>query len=252
MEKKNNGVIITSEPHGTPEITDKTTLGELLSILHLTSTSRKPGSAPTRKKLRETVGAPIAVGYGCEVYSNGWAVYENGTGRTVVWLPSCANFTYHFGELKPYEKEYLKQEDKLNEELLTSNSWVLAVTLIGDHRVERNNMNRTGSRIGTRVFSSVDENGDEIDDIEEIAYCKGGKINDRSLGVNPLDDLAEKDYMEHLMSCLTEKQREVVVLYYCDGYTHQEIADLLGIGRRSVSDRIEGAVKRMRKFAIRK
>ena len=194
METKNNGAIITYAQLDAPEITDKTTLGELLSILNLTSTSRKPSSVPTRKKLGEIAGAPIAVGDGCEVYSNGWAVYENGTGRTVVWLPSCANFTYHFGELKPYEKEYLKQEDTLDKELLISNSWVLAVTLIGDHRVERNNMNRTGSRLGTRVYSSVDENGDEIDDIEEIAYCKGGKINDRSLGVSPLDAFADKEY----------------------------------------------------------
>ena len=248
MEKKNNGAIISFVQHGTPEITEKTTLGELLSILNLTSISRKPSSAPTRKKLCETAGVPIAVGYGCEVYSNGWAVYENGTGRTVVWLPSCANFTYHFGELKPYEKEYLKQEDKLDEELLLSSSWILAVTLIGDHRVERNNMNRTGSRIGTRVYSSVDENGDEIDDIEEIAYCKGGKINDRSLGVNPLDAFAEKEYMEHLMSCLTEKQREVVVLYYRDRYTQQEIAQILNCSQATVAQHIQYALKKMRKI----
>ena len=248
MEKKNEVISITAQPD-TPAITEQTTLGELLSILHLTDTSRKPYQTPTPKKLRETAGAPIAVGYGCEVYSNGWAVYSNNSGRTVVWLPSCESFTYRFGELKPYEMEYLKQEDTLDEELLLSNSWILAVTLIGDHRIERNNMNRTGSRIGTRVYSSVDENGDDINDIEDIAYIMGGKRNDRSLGVNPLDVFAEKDYMDHLMSCLTEKQREVVVLYYRDGYTQQEIGHILGISRESVADRLESALKRIRKNA---
>lgn len=228
-------------------ITKKTTLGELLDILHLDSTSRKPWNTPTRKKLRETIGDPIAVGYGCEVYSNGWAVYDNGTGRTVIWLPKCTNFTYHFGELRPNEKLYLKQESTLDEAFLGQQSWVVAVTLIGEYRVEANLMNRTSSRAGTRVYSSVDEDGNDMGDIEEIAYSKGSRSNDRALGVNPLDAFAEKEYMEQLMSCLTEKQREVIVLYYHDGYTMQQIGDMLGIGRKSVSDRLESAIKRIRK-----
>lgn len=250
MEKKNNRAFISSAQLGTPEITDKTTLGELLSILNLTGSSRKPGNAPTGKKLRETAGTPIAVGYGCEVYSNGWAVYDNGTGRTVIWMPKCTGFTYHFGELKPYEKEYLKQVSKLESGFLEGQSWVLAVTLIGEYRIEANLMNRTGSRSGTRVYGSIDEEGNDTGDIEEIAYSKGCRINNCSLGVDPLDAFAEKEYMEHLMSCLTEKQREVIVLYYHDGYTQQQIGELLGISRDSVADRLESAINRMKKIPV--
>ncbi len=137
-------------------ITKKTTLGELLDILHLDSTSRKPWSTPTRKKLRETIGDPIAVGYGCEVYSNGWAVYDNGTGRTVIWLPKCANFTYHFGELRPNEKLYLKQESTLDEAFLGQQSWVVAVTLIGEYRVEANLMSPTISSSTLCCLQGID------------------------------------------------------------------------------------------------
>ena len=245
MENKNVVTAITSESF---VITDRTTLGELLCVLHLTSTSRKPCKAPTYKKLHETAGVPVAVCLGCEVFRNGWAVYCNKTGRTVVWLPSCANFTYYFDELKNCEKDYLNQTAEIKENLLMSKPWVLAVTLIGDHRVEKNNMNRTGSRIGTRVYGTIDEEGNENGDIEEIAYSMGGKENDRALGANPLDVFAEKESFEYLMRCLTEKQREVVVLYYRDGYTQQEIGNMLGISRDSVADRLESALKRIKKL----
>lgn len=147
-------------------------LGELLKLLNLSSTSHKPFKAPTRKKLRNTVGEPIAVGDGCEVYKSGWAVYDNGFGRTVIWLPKCTDFTYQFGELKQCEKEYLKQKDKLDGGLLEKQSWFLAVTLIGEYRVEANMMNRTSSRVGTRVNGSVDKDGNDNGDIEEVAYSK--------------------------------------------------------------------------------
>lgn len=163
---------------------------------------------------------------------------QNSTGRTVVLLPKCTEFTYHFGELKPCEKEYLKQKDKLEDGFLEGQSWVLAITLIGEYRIEANLMNRTGSRAGTRLYSSVDEEGNDTGDIEEIAYIKGYKMNDRSLGIDPIDAFAEKEYMEQLMSCLTEKQREVIVLYYHEGYTQQQIGEILGISRESVADRL--------------
>ena len=90
-----------------PAITTETTLGELLAILNL---GEKPHDTPTPKMLRETAGDPVAVspdplgyGDGCKVYANGYAVYDNGSGRTVVWLPDCTSFTYYF--VKPKESE---------------------------------------------------------------------------------------------------------------------------------------------------
>ena len=80
-----------------PIITAATTLGELIGMLNL---GEKPNDTPTPKKLRETAGEPIAVsqdplgyGEGSKVYANGYAVYDNGSGRTVIWLPDCTSFT---------------------------------------------------------------------------------------------------------------------------------------------------------------
>ena len=82
------------------KITENTTLGELLKLLN---PGEKPHEIPTPKKLRENAGKPIAFypvpestsveNVECTVYSNGFAVYDNGSGRTVIWLPDCTSFT---------------------------------------------------------------------------------------------------------------------------------------------------------------
>lgn len=42
---------------------------------------------------------------------------------------------------------------------------------------------------------------------------------------------------------MTERQSEVIRLYFYKGMTQQEIADELGIGQRTVSHALEGALK---------
>lgn len=58
--------------------------------------------------------------------------------------------------------------------------------------------------------------------------------------------------------CLTEKQREATLLYFCHGKTQREIAEIMGISRRVVSQhlfgitrggrKVGGAVRKLRKF----
>ena len=64
-----------------PAITENTTLGELITILGDVSKAEK---TPTSKALRETAGDPIAESDGIRVYANGYGIYDNGSGRTVV------------------------------------------------------------------------------------------------------------------------------------------------------------------------
>lgn len=51
-----------------------------------------------------------------------------------------------------------------------------------------------------------------------------------------------------MLESLTEKQREVFLLYYYDGLKQREIAERLGISRDSVNDRLEGALKKVKKL----
>ena len=47
-----------------------------------------------------------------------------------------------------------------------------------------------------------------------------------------------------MLAAMTDKQREVFLLYYKEGYTQQQIADMLGVDQTSVRDRLDGALKK--------
>ena len=83
----------------TLNITAKTTLGEVLGMLGLTPGQKKPGKTPTPKALRISE-EPVAKMYDCVIYRNGFAYYNNGSNHSVLWLPYCISFTYHFNPLR--------------------------------------------------------------------------------------------------------------------------------------------------------
>lgn len=230
------------------KITENTTLKELIDIL---GTVEKAAKTPTSKKLREEAGEPIASTMDCTVYANGYAVYDNGTGRTVMWIPSCVSFTYHFDKLRENEKTFMSETDTLPEGLLESLPWFSALTLIGDHRVEANAMNRRqGSRTGSKDYDS-DDLGDKDGDVEEAyekQYQKEYNWRETHIGENPESIFIRKETRQEMLASMTEKQREVFVLYYQYGYTQQEIADKLGIDQTSIRDRLDGALKKVKKL----
>ncbi|WP_303837413.1 sigma-70 family RNA polymerase sigma factor [Ruminococcus flavefaciens] len=231
----------------TQNITAAATLGEVLALLNL---GEKPAKTPSVKVLMETASEPIADIEGCTLYSNGFAVYRNRTGRTVVWLPYCAGFTFFFNKLRDSEKDTLKEAYALPEDCLEKQPWVIAVTLIGDHRIESNSMNRTGSRTGTTDFSSQD-NGEKDGEMEEAVadpYRRAFNWYDGRMGENPLEAIERRETREEMLAEMTEKQREVFVLYYRDGLSQRQIAGMLGIDHRAVGFRLEGALKKAKKF----
>lgn len=238
-------------------ITENTTLGELLKLLN---PGEKPHEIPTPKKLRENAGKPIAFypvpesasveNVECTVYSNGFAVYDNGSGRTVIWLPDCTSFTYVFTRPKASEDGKLPYKKHIPDEMLESLSWFMAVTLIGDHRVENNLMNRRGSRKGAKDYDT-DDYGDKCGEAEktvEEEYRDEFFWNEGRFGENPLDALIRGERNKEMLAAMTDKQREVFLLYYKDGYTQQQIADMLGIARTTVIHHLEGSVKKIKNF----
>lgn len=227
-------------------ITAKTTLSEVLAMLNL---GEKP-PVPRPKELFETAGAPIADFNDCMLFSNGYAIYQNCTGRTVVWLPYCTNFTYYFNQLRDAEKDTLSQIYELPEGFLETQPWVIGVTLIGDHRIERNCMNRTGSRKNTVDLSSKD-NDDKDGAMEAVAadpYHHAFNWYDGHIGENPQDAIERRETREEMLAAMTDKQREVFVLYYRDGMTQEQIAATLGITKMSVNERLRYALAKVRKF----
>ncbi len=231
----------------TMTITEKTTLGELLTLLDL---AEKSGKTPTPRELFETAGAPIAETNDCTLFRNGFAIYQNITGRTVVWLPYCKSFTFYFSKLRDAEKDTLRETYELPDGFLSTQPWILAVTLIGDHRIEANSMNRTGSRKDTTDYDSAD-NGDKDGDAEQALadpYRRAFNWYDGRMGENPQDAVERRETREEMLADMTDKQREVFILYYRDCMTQDEIAEMLGIAKMSVNERLRYALAKAKKF----
>lgn len=229
-----------------PVITAKTTLGELLAMMDL---GEKP-KTPTPRVLFETAGEPIADMKGCTLFRNGFAIYKNGSGRTVVWLPYCVNFTFYFDKLRDSEKDTLRETYELPEGYLKTQPWVIAVTLIGDHRIESNSMNRTGSRKNTVDLASKDK-GDKDGSMEEVIadpYRRAFNWYDGHMGENPQDAVERRETREEMLAAMTEKQREAFVMYYRDGMTQEQIAVYFNVDQTAVRDRLKGALKKAKKY----
>lgn len=250
METENTTYSVNSEKSNksTCNITEATTLGELLKIL---GSMLRKGRTPTVKKLWEEEAEPIAETERIQVFANGFAVYQNDSGRTVIWVPSCTSFTFRFNPLRETEIGYgIEETYTLPGGYLEKQSWVLAIMLIGEHRIESNMMNRTGSRAGTKIRDDDNEKSNDSHDIRDgefnnhtYALCREDQIGD-----SPEDIYLRKEKLEEALHEMTEKQREVFFLYHKFGYNQQEIASFLHISQNAVKCRLKAANEHFRKI----
>lgn len=56
---------------------------------------------------------------------------------------------------------------------------------------------------------------------------------------------AEKRMWQLAHKVMTDRQYEVALLHYRDGFSHRDIAKMLGISRQAVRDRIESGIRRL-------
>ncbi len=222
-------------------ITNETTLAALLAVI---GEVKKAEKTPTPKKLEESESPVVAETDDCKVYACGYAQYDNGSDRTVMWLPNCVSFTYYFDKATDAEKGIIPEKERLPEGMLETLPWYMAVMLIGDHRIEANLMNRTGSRTGTKDYDA-DDNGDKDGDAEkamEQSYQREYSWREDRIGESPETVYIRKETREEMLGRMTDRQREVFLLYYRDGFNQREIAQLLGISQQKVSKRLSAAL----------
>lgn len=202
----------------------------------------KAEKIPTPKALRERGGDPIAQTEDGMIlaYANGYGVYDNGSGRTVVWLPDCGEFTYRF-QTEPSED--MKSSDTIGTNVFGDKPWFLAVMVTGDHRVEDNLMNRGGSRKGTKE-EEENEHGSREDSVE----TKIARIMNVSDYGNTEEILIRRETIKERLGRMTDRQRQVFLLYHKEGYTQQEIADMLGISQPAVIKLLAKADQRIKVF----
>ena len=70
-------------------------------------------------------------------------------------------------------------------------------------------------------------------------------------GTTPEPDMLDRDTAMRLIKRAPETLQEVAVLYYMDGLEQEQIANTLGISRRTVINRLQEFLERSRKFVVR-
>ena len=197
---------------------------------------RRPGAAKLWNNYHRVAAFPVGENGKLDVYTNGYAVYDNGDRRTVVWVPDCGSTTYYFGPLRDNEREYLNQKSDVGEDVLGPEPWYVALTIAGEDSIERN-------LIHPKSKASASASEVEDDDIKaDYSWRCGGHIE------TPEEALIRKENERERREALTEKQREAYVMYYEEGLNQYEIAEKLGISQQSVRERLNGALKKLDDF----
>ena len=199
---------------------EKLTLRELKARLP----STKGKKLPTPKYLRESdtliarTEVPDCV---MEVYQSGFALYRTPGHYAVLRM--------EYVGLALYESE---QDDWRSSVDLEDEDWGIGVMLCGEERLEKMRQISAEATLVSLTGGSLDEEGTDM----EI-----------DAGVDVLAEVVEKDERARMLSCLTERQKEVVELYYFKGFSQPEIADRLDISIPVVCKRIKAAERAIRK-----
>ena len=185
---------------------------------------------PTFKTLMEK--EPVAVaqtmvnGAKLTAYENGYAVYEVDGSHTVMAVDRCNDYRYDFTD-GTYEV--------IPAETFEDVEWSVRLLMEGERRMEHN--------LNKRVADS-----------ENVSLECDGSDWSAAVMVDFLDEdnaemLADRELrrLYAAMSKLTERQTEVIQLYFYKGMTLQEIAEELGITKPAVHYAMKGALKKMRK-----
>lgn len=232
-------------------ITAKTSLSEVITLLDLKPGQKKKGKTPTRLKLT-TSEEPLVQIHGSTLYASGYALYENGLGRhSVVWLPYCVNFTYYFNKLRDAEKDYLRERSEVSDKALMETSWATIAALFGEERITQSMNRGFGNADPSADGDSIDEENEDEPEAEDMEG-RNFVWYDETLGVDPLDAVIRRENREEMLAAMTDKQREVFLLYHKYGWTQQQIADKLGISKMSVCERLKQAKSKMRTFVSKK
>lgn len=187
---------------------------------------------PTAKYLRENE-KPVAISAdgSMTVYPSGFVTYKSVTGSTVVNLAECGSYTYTFYD----GGDGLPEKQTVPAEALDQMEWSVVVALRGEEQAAENNMNRTGDRMGNRKYAYEDG----TDPWEQL---------ENQTEEDVLERIVRQVSIAELLDCLTDRQRQIVKLYFFEQLTQQQIADALGIRQQSVTDALRAALERMRKL----
>ena len=216
---------------GTKMLNEKVKLRDLLALINSTKGIRKP----TPKTLR-LHHKPIAVystrNYRMVVYDCGFAVSVWWKRYTIVRVDACGDYSYdtiHTDMAR--QKGSACHPDVKLEDLLDA-PWPVRLMMTADDQYEANN-----DQAAHRMLSEHPEVASSVQQYNR--WIHGGSVEDA---------IIDKIMREEVRKKLTDKQREVIELYYDQGYNQTEIAKMLHLTPSSVNQHIRLAMNKFRKY----
>lgn len=206
------------------------TFGELKALLPSTGTGRVPGFNQLRERAvcllsKETASGTI------EIFDNGFYIFRECERETVYGVDRCewpSTYTEDGkGSKKPLD--------------FSPYPWELILESAGSARLAHN----ADSREEYRGEISIDTPESE---------------NNIALSVRPEHEIREEEEgmaewhaakiktMKAALEKLTEKQRSIMMLDRVDGLTQEQIAERLGISRRTLREHLEAIEKKLNKY----
>ncbi len=181
---------------------------------------------PSAKALREA-GIPILMkeeiteDTRVTVFANGYVEYRQASHRTIYTVNDCIGDYTDSSEVSiagviPAESFLLEK-------------WYFRLILEGEQKISHNTQAAEKKR---QISYDVD-------------YAEEGIMLDPTL--QTIEKLCNKEAMEEYLSCLTERQREIVYRHFVLEQTKTEISKALVISQAAVTDALKHALERIRK-----
>ena len=213
-------------------VTEKTTYRELKSLVPDRSMDRTPMGKTLRKS-----PAPVLLSVKVDssiitVYESGWFTYQDEEGRiTARAVSNCnvMNYVDAFGAVTAIpESEFVD----------------LPFPIILSHFGERNIADQLKKTDAYHKCLSLDS--DEVELTEELIVPDFTE----SLDLDGEGDQSKKNRktLAEAIKSLTDRQKEVVLFYFVNNRTHEQIAAELGTSRVNITKTINAAIKKLKKY----
>ena len=190
---------------------------------------RRPGPIQLWNTYHRIAHKEMSEGGYCDVYENGYAVFDDGNRRTVVWVPDCGSTNYFFAPLRANEKEYLEQNRTVEMDVYGPAEWYIAVMVAGMDSITRN-LEHPKSKGNTSESEK-----DDLDIKPDYKLRMSYHIE------TPEEVLIRRENELERRAALTEQQRMAYELYYGQGFGLKEVSAVMGTSHQNVSKLLKNA-----------